>query len=290
MEKIANKLIRILKPKEFNKIINLADVRTSNEKISEINAGLKKRLGGHDFDPSHKVYALAQNLLSHFSEEVSVLKEFTIFYNMWQKADHEYMPSGPPMSPLTASYFTYWIMLDFRFGHSKETIGTIFYDVGMERKIDETILKATQNLNESSMAFYQHLGFADDMMVLKDIITNQVYNCICPSGYKGKKDEIWFVRLVPNLDEVYAYYITMNTPYIIVNYSENDWLSFFRRQGIKTEDEGYQYKSYGFLKYHPDHNYWHNYIMDAYSNYTSGCIYLTGIPDIKGSKPHEMNF
>jgi hypothetical protein len=30
-------------------------------------------------------------------------------------AEEEYMPSGPPMSPLTASFFTTWAFYDLRF-------------------------------------------------------------------------------------------------------------------------------------------------------------------------------
>ena len=28
--------------------------------------------------------------------------------------------------------------------------------------------------------------------------------------------------------------------------------------------------------------------MDGYVNFTPNCIYLTGMPDVKGSKPHEL--
>jgi hypothetical protein len=34
------------------------------------------------------------------------------------------MPSYPPVSPLTSSYFTIWAFFDVLFGQSRETIGT----------------------------------------------------------------------------------------------------------------------------------------------------------------------
>ena len=87
---------------------------------------------------------------------------------------------------------------------------------------------------------------------------------------------------------MYDYHITLTTPYVIIKYSEKDWLDFFQRQGIRKGGLGFEDTYYDFMKYNADFKYWHNYIMDGYVNYRSNCIYLTGIPDIKGSKPHEL--
>ena len=38
------------------------------------------------------------------------------------KAEDEYMPSGPPMSPLTGSYFWMWALYDLRIGKSTDTV------------------------------------------------------------------------------------------------------------------------------------------------------------------------
>ena len=77
---------------------------------------------GHD--PLHAVYISAQNITSLFAECVSVLPEMTSYYDIAVTAEDEYLPQGPPMSPLTVSYFTNWAFFDVRFGRSFETIGT----------------------------------------------------------------------------------------------------------------------------------------------------------------------
>ena len=69
---------------------------------------------GHD--PLHSVYISVQNIASVFSECVSVLPELEPFYDVVAAAEDEYLPSGPPMSPLTRSYFTTWAFFYFRFG------------------------------------------------------------------------------------------------------------------------------------------------------------------------------
>jgi len=41
-------------------------------------------------------------------EQLTVLDEMARFVKIISKAEDEYMPSGPPMSPLTTSFFTCW--------------------------------------------------------------------------------------------------------------------------------------------------------------------------------------
>ena len=82
------------------------------------------------YDPLHAVYIAVQNITSVFAECVSVLPELKSYYKTVGDAEEEYMPDGPPMSPLTRSYFTTWAFFDFRFGGDHETIGTCLIDLG----------------------------------------------------------------------------------------------------------------------------------------------------------------
>src|ERR1019366_1272538 len=67
------------------------------------------------FDPVHVVYVYVQNISSFFAEGVSHLPEMKAFAKIYTNAEDEYMPSGPPMSPLTTSFFTAWAFYDLRF-------------------------------------------------------------------------------------------------------------------------------------------------------------------------------
>lgn len=288
MKKISEKLISKFRKYRLNKMIDLSEVLSDKDTILKINLGLAKISRKEDLDPSHKIYIQLQNVLSCFSEEISVLDEFEDYYEMLEKFDLEFMPSYPPMSPITGSYFSYYCLSDFRFGEQNETMSTIFKDIGLELKYDQLFIKAIDNLIHSSMKFYKHLGVKGDLVELMDIITGDKHLCVSTSKYFGNPNEIWFVRIVPNLDEQYDYQIILNTPYVIVKQNEGDWIEYFERQGIKKNELGVERKIINLMKYNPDPKYWHNYIMDGYLNYKSNCIFLTGIPDIKGSKPHEM--
>jgi len=98
--------------------VKLPKVKTVQERVTEDGD-----------DPLFAVYAAVQNLTSVFSEGVSQFDELREFFDIIAAAEDEYMPSGPPMSPLTGTYFTTWAFFDVRFGPDQETIGTCMIDV-----------------------------------------------------------------------------------------------------------------------------------------------------------------
>ena len=287
--KISEILIKEYKKQKLNRIVDLLEFRSTKEQINAIELDLKERTKNYDIDPNHKIYSLIQNLLSYFSEEISVRNEFNDYYEEAIEIDEVYMPSYPPNSPITGSYDTLCMFCDYRIGKEKETIGSIFYDIlAEEMKAESPMLKGLHILNNSSMGLYKHMGIDNDLVKLKDVINDKEYLCLSTSKYIGKKDEIWFVRLVPNLDEVYNYQVVLTTPYVILNYKDQDWIRFLERQGINKNTKEAEVKYLNFMKNNPKNRYWYDYIMDSYLNYESNCIFLTGIPDVKGSKPHEL--
>jgi len=289
MSKISDKLIRDFKKiKKINKVIDFSEAKRAREALLKVNTDLSMIDRSEDLDPSHKVYIQVQNILSYFSEEVSGFKEFTDYYEILEELDFEYMPSYPPMSPVTSSHFSYFCLCDLRFGKERETISTIFKDIGIVYKYEDLFIRSLDNLIQSSMRFYKNLKVKDGLVELEDILTKERKLCVSTSGYLGKPNEIWFVRLVPNLDDKFDYQIILNTPYVILNQNEEDWIKYFERHGIQKSDSSIDGKILQKMKHNLDTKYWLNYIMDGYLNYESNCIFLTGIPDVKGSKPHEL--
>jgi hypothetical protein len=56
--------------------------------------------------PAYAAYVYAQNQVSVMSEQLTGLKEMAPFAHIVSEAEDLYLPSAPPMSPLTTSYFT----------------------------------------------------------------------------------------------------------------------------------------------------------------------------------------
>ena len=171
MGKISKGIIEEWNKRRLTKIVNLSERRLAKEKLSEINRDLEERLKKNIPDPSNRIYIFMQNLLSYFAEDVSVEDEFTEYYDKVEEVEEEYMPSYPPMSPLTGAYFTYWCFCDLKFGKDGETICSIFYDLCKELNFEKELLGALKNLSDSYMGFYKHLGFEDDLILLKEIST-----------------------------------------------------------------------------------------------------------------------
>jgi len=65
--------------------------------------------------------------MSVFVEQLAELPVLSKLTNAY--AEDGYLPSGPPMSPLTNSYFSCWGFFDLCVGQNKETFGTVTIDV-----------------------------------------------------------------------------------------------------------------------------------------------------------------
>jgi hypothetical protein len=113
---------------------------------------------GDTLDPLHAVYVAVQHATSVFSERVSSLAEFKPYYQLVEKAEDEYMPEGPPMSPLTRSYFTTWAFFDLRFGPDGETIGTCLLDAGTALGFEPGALDVIRTCAGTRMGVYEHAG------------------------------------------------------------------------------------------------------------------------------------
>jgi hypothetical protein len=239
---------------------------------------------GHD--PIHSVYVHVQNITSVFAENVSVLPELSAYYKIVEKAEDEYMPAGPPMSPLTRSYFTTWAFFDVRFGPDKETMGTCLIDLADLLDMDPRIVEATRELQQSRMGIYEHLGSAGGRCRLRELITDREFICYCTSGYVGRPGELWYVRVCPPLWGLADYWVTLTTPYVFVEMSKADWVAYLNRAMLQVKIKDDEKKLERLMKYGLSTNHWNEYIFLAYVNHQHDAIFLTGIPDVKGSLPH----
>ena len=110
------------------------------------------------YDPLHAAYIAAQNFTGFFMEEVTKFPEFDSYWKIYGPAQKEYMPSGPPMSPLTKSYFTTWAFFDVRFGPDGETIGTCLLDVADLLGMDPFMVETIRQFQDSRMGIYEHMA------------------------------------------------------------------------------------------------------------------------------------
>ncbi|MFQ5423960.1 MAG: hypothetical protein ACE5F9_08260 [Phycisphaerae bacterium] len=238
-------------------------------------------------DPILAAYASIQNLVSSFAESASTFEEFEPYYKIVSAAQDEYMPGGPPISPLTGSYFTTWAFFDCRFGPDDETIGTCFLDVSDVLELDDHTIEIMRRFQESRMGIYAHCGTIDNSKcILRELVTNREFTCHSASGYVGKEGEIWYVRLCPPLVDLLDYHVVVTTPYVLMDATETDWCAYLKRSMLEAGKSDATQNLYGLMKYGKSPNDWNEFVFLAYHHSQPNVIFLTGLPDVKGSLPH----
>ena len=237
-------------------------------------------------DPVHAAYAFVQHISSSFAEGVSQLPEMKAYAKVVGAAEDEYMPSGPPMSPLTASFFTTWAFYDLRFDGT-DTIASCQIEANDVICMNPDQLDALKKLADSRMGIYEHVGMDGSHVRLKELVANDEFTCHSASGYRGRTGEVWYVRLLPPLlPDLARYHVVFTTPYILTEARKDDWIQFLHRSMGQVKSGDDRQALYRLLKYGPEPNYWNEFVFQAYHHHRPDAIFLAGIPDLKATLPH----
>ena len=305
---ISQKVLTGIKKAEGRKVVDLSsfkDAKLYAESMSRTTIAEKEMA---DLDPVHAVYAYAQNKMSIFVEQLSALPQLSKLTNALAEAEEEYMPSYPPMSPLTTSYFTCWGFFDLATGLKRETFGTITIDLCRTLDVDKDLITVFEFMQNSRMGLFIHEGVSGGCIALREVVTGRETKAAVASGYMGEAGQIWYARVLPEPFPELArgYGIVFTTPYVIVEMTgadrtlpstEKKWMEFFERNlpGINMKEPAAAYEfllKYGLSRQqanyrHPGMHYWNEYIFEGYVSYRDDMILLAGYPDIALSRPHS---
>jgi len=297
MGPISKKIIDGLKKAKNQKNIDFKNLKEAKTYAQDLDKTVVSEDALSKHDPLHAVYIYAQNKVSVLVEQLSELPALSKLTNTLSTADDDYMPSFPPMSPHTQSYFTCWGFFDLCTGIKKESFGTVILDLLKHLKSEPGLIKIVECMQNSRMGIFIHKGHSDRYVILEELITGKEIKAIVPSGYQGKRDEIWYARVMPEpFPELsYGYSVVFTTPYILIDLDgnigssakRNDWEAFFDRN-LQTTGEKDKIKAYeSFMKYGKNKHFWNEYIFEGFANYQSDMIMLAGFPDIPLSMPHS---
>lgn len=273
-----------IKKLTYDDLVNTEGCEQELLKYIDAQDSLDRRL--KLYGPSYPMYVTAQNILSVLHEYFFNEDRFDdAFVDMIDDACDVYMPDGPPMSPLTKTYFGYWSLFDAKHNGGATFAEYILKNIKSLKIFPNVCIPAIENLSSSRLGIYEHLGFADGNKILfKELVTDDEICTINAAGYRGKKGDLCLLRVALPLppDDTH---VVLSTPYILCGHSQQEWINYFERQGIRKDNAA---SLNNFMKNWPTRCYWHNFITDAYAGCKQSHIYLRGIPDIKGTKPHEM--
>ncbi|MBC2703777.1 hypothetical protein [Desulfobacula sp.] len=297
MGPISKKVIAGFKKAKNQKIIDFKELKEAKAYSQDLHKTVVSEDDLEKYDPLHAVYIYVQNKVSLLVEQLSDLPALSKLTNILEQADDIYLPSSPPKSPLTKSYFTCWGFFDLCVGIKKESFGTVILDLLKNLKADPWLIKIIECMQSSRMGIFIHKRNLDRYVILEELVTREEIKVIVPAGYQGKKDEIWYARVMPdpykNLS--YGYSLVFTTPYILVDINGNlgssakrdDWEAFFDRN-LKAAGKKDKIKAYkSFMKYGKNKYFWNEYIFEGYVNYQEDMIMLAGFPDIPLSMPHS---
>ena len=294
MRKIATKVLKQINKANARKVIDLNEYRqqkkATEDLFKQIITTEKAIKTGHD--PLHAVYIHTQNLLSILVETLQAIPEPALsrLFNTVEAADDAYVPSSPPMSPLTKSYFNCWLLFDITAGLNKETLTTIIIDLANQLGLHKDMLEVMQTMQDSRMGIYEFMGRKGNKILLRELTGNAVIPCICPAGYLGKhQGELWFVRILPPVLASFDYSVIFTTPYVLLSPDKNSWEAYLNRTISDKKTKTTANSLENLMKQGLSNNYWNEYIFQAYVNHKPDVIYLQGLPDVSSSRPHHTD-
>ena len=282
---IADKVLRKIDRYQRNKVVDLKAFKEGRQQAKYLHQSVTSDSELRELRPEHALYVYAQNRLAIMAEQLTSLPELDRLGRPLSEAEDAYMPQGPPMSPLTASFYTCWTLFDLSVGIANETLCTVSIAVGRKCGMHPDLLNLFTLMQDSTMGVFRHEGLSGEAVILRDLVTNEVCSAISTSGYSGQAGELWYVRLLPPPAPEFEHHVIFTTPYRLMAPSEAEWLAYFDRvlPPQSSDKRITAYKRH--MKYGPPRDYWSEFVFEAYVNYQSDVIFLEGLPDIEESRP-----
>jgi hypothetical protein len=287
---IARRVLDRMRRQVRSKVANLAAFREGNayaEALQNSVVAPDKLLEMHS---AHAIYAHVQNQMSVMAEQLLELAEMKAFAKLVGAAQDDYMPSWPPMSPVTTSFFWCWANFDAAVNMHRETMGSVTFAVAAEFAVHPTMLTLMRTLKDSRMGVYRVERHSGACVQLSDLVTNQRCSAICESGYTGSVGELWFARVLPPALPGQSDHVVFTSPYVLIAPDAMGWIEYFDRIAAKHPHRPRIEALERHLKWGTSRRYWTEFVFEGYVNHRPGAIYLEGLPDVPESRPHSRDY
>jgi hypothetical protein len=273
-----------------SKVVNLAAFREGNARAEALQSSVGAAEEVAKAHPAHAMYAHAQNQMSVMAEQLLELAEMTPFAKLVGAAEEEYMPSWPPMSPVTKSFFWCWALFDASVNAHRETIASVTLRVGAEFGVHPKMLTLMRTLKDSRMGVYRVEDVSESHVQLRDLVTGRRCSAVGESGYVGHAGEIWYTRVLPPVLPELHDHVVLTSPYILIAPDSSGWTEYFDRTAAKDPLRPRVEALEKHLKWGPTRRYWTEFVFEGYVNHEPGAIFLMGLPDVPESRPHSREY
>lgn len=282
---ISRKLDQRLMAFKSQKVIPFQEIAEAKKLLSKTDHPRLEDL--NHLDPAHALYIHIFNTLITLFEQMSELPEMEKFYDIIEEADDEYMPIGPPMSPLTRSFFNGWAFLDLQVGKDRETFASIVLGSTLIKHMDREFARVMRLLASSRMGMYEYLGEEGRYVHLRELVTGKEILAFTPLSYRSHPGSLWFARVLPPPLDPAHYWLVFTTPYVFAAREKERWESFLRRTIPKVKTKASEIALDKLFKCGLNRHYWNEFVLESYVNYEAEACFLTGVPDEALSRPHS---
>jgi len=287
---IARRVLERMRRQMRSKVVDLAAIRAGNEVAEALQNSVVTPEALKEMHPAYSIYAHVQNQMSVLAEQLLELPEMKTFAKIIGEAHDEYMPSWPPMSPISTSYFWCWSNFDATANAHRETLGSVTLRIAAEFGVHRKMLSLMQEFNNSSMRIYRVEGHRDACVQLRDLVTNQQCSAVCESGYAGNTGEIWFTRVLPPAFTGQSEHVVFTSPYVLISPDAASWTQYLDRVAAKDSPRSRIEALERHLKWGTTRRYWPEFVFEGYVNHQPGAIFLKGLPDVPESRPHSREY
>ncbi|MGO9933454.1 MAG: hypothetical protein ACLPV8_16815 [Steroidobacteraceae bacterium] len=275
---------------QASKVAHLAAFREANAYAEALQVTLTAPETPKGMHPAYAIYAHAQDQMSVMAEQLLELPEMKACAKIIDEAHDNYMPSWPPMSPISTSFFWCWAYFDASVNAHRETLGSVTVAVAAEFGVHPKMLTLMRKLNDSRMGIYRVEGHSGSCVQLNDLVTNQRCLSIRKSGYAGNAGELWFTRVLPPALIGQSDHVVFTSPYVLIAPDERAWSQYFDRIAAEDPKRPRIEALERHLKWGSSRRYWTEFVFEGYVNHQPGAIFLKGLPDVPESRPHSREY
>jgi hypothetical protein len=288
MGPVATKLARDLRRTARKPVIDLAAMRDLQQMQREIAGSADET---SPLPPNHAAWMHVFKVLgslAHLALSTSALRKLA---DRVAAADDEYMPGGPPQSPILDSFFTSWWMADLTVGPVRESMCSVLADVGPALGMPAEVCRYARLLGQSRMGVYRMTDLGDDRVELVELVTDSRVTARLPSDLHGR-GELWLTRLLPPIVEGDGDWVVWTTPYRLDGPKcLAQWLAYCERvvgtavPADRTERIARHFKA------SDEPRRWSEFVMNGYAGVTDiGEIVLCGVPDRPKTLPQHPDY
>ena len=293
MGPITRKVLEALRRARSAPVVELRAFVQGKQSAEALQREVLAGLDDAELHPAHAWWVVAQRQLSVLGDLILQMPEARPLRDLLAKAHDEYVPEGPPISPLTGSFFWTWAYCDAGVGPRRETCAEIVVTVARELSMARAVVAAMNDLGSSRMGLWLAEGQNDGRTSLRELVTGTRFDAICPSGHRGVPGELWYARVLPDRTAAsgsapVAPGVVFTTPYVISPLEVPDWNAYLDR--TLPPDPADRVEAYAELLKRGVRNqprYWTEYVFEAYANHVPEAVFLKGVPDIAASRPHS---